>query len=311
MPRVLIANDETGVVVWSATLADLDVDVAAVVHSVAGLMAALGDDCGVEIVLVSGMGLGMPVVRLVQWIRESSPHVAILAVPARGESAAELVRQGADAVLAGAADPDARELAVGQAVQAQGLRQELARANRVAGSMVRKPVPAGTVTPELAEVMLDNVLERASRTNAPVSVLAVEADYFNQIVARKGPSVRQEIGLQLVARVRELVRSYDVLALVDDRCVLVTLFPCTEAVAAGVATRLQIMTSVRPMQIGGEPMTVQCSIGVACHEPLRGPTDAQRLIDRAGEAVVDAKLAGGGRVVLSEISIDELQREVG
>lgn len=160
MRRVLIANDEMGAMVWRGTLAKLGVEVVAAVQSGPALMAALDEDSDVDIVLVSGMGLGMPIAGLVDGIRKFSDQVAILAVPARGESAAELAREGADVVLAGPADLAARELAVGQTIQAQVRRQELPRTNRWPGRAPRPSARAGTVTPELAEFMLDNVPDR-------------------------------------------------------------------------------------------------------------------------------------------------------
>lgn len=295
MTRILLASDDVGAMIWRATAARLGVDVAQVVGTRDAVPGALG--CGADVVLLSGPGLGCPIAPLVRSVRAADPALSILAVPAAEEDARGVAAAGADAVLHGLGDPENRETVLGQACTAARTRRALARTRLIAAQAPRMDREAGTTNLALARLMLENLLARAARQEEALSVLSIEADALPALVAAHGPAARDAADAELRARIRECVREYDVVARIEGGGMLVVLFPGDDAVASGVAGRLSRLAGRRLMILGGARVPLTCSVGVATQPVGAARVDADTLMARAGEALVDARLAGGAQVV--------------
>lgn len=297
MTRILLATDDVGALVWGATAARLGVDVAAVILSADGVEDAL--EQGVDVVLLSGAGLGRPVAPLVAAVRAAAPDLAILAVPAPEEDARAASDAGADAVLHGLGDSENRETVLAQACTAARTRRALARTRLMADAAPRMDTDAGTTNLALARLMLDNLLARADRLAEGLSVLAIEADDADVVLAAHGPEARAAIDDELRTRIRECVREYDVVARIEGGGMLVVLYPCDAELASGVAGRLRRLSDERRMILGGQRVRLSCSVGVATWPAGAPRGDPETVIQRAAEALVDARLGGGGQVVLA------------
>jgi len=202
-------------------------------------------------------------------------------------------------VVVGAGDPDARAAVIVQACAALETRTELAAARAQADSAQLHDPSTGAVSLPAAGLLLDHLLARAPREDQPVSVLALEPDGLAELVARHGPAARTAVATELLTRVRCAVRPYDIVSTVGDGTVIVGLYPCDRETGARIADRLLEMAERRAVVLGGERVSLRCSLGLATWTPGAVPVDAVALIEQATEALVDARLGGGDQLAIA------------
>lgn len=146
--------------------------------------------------------------------------------------------------------------------------------------------------PRLAEE-----LERSRHHVVPLSLLMMDLDRFKRVNDTFGHAAGDAVLRIFADRVREAVRRPDVLVRRGGE-EFVLIMPNTERdQAATVAERIRQVVGDTPMDAGDDvhiPQTV--SIGVATWD---GHETAEKLEQRADEAMYDAKGAGRNRVVSS------------
>lgn len=298
MQRILLATDAVGALVWGATIGALGHGVAASVQRPGDLVEALVQHADATVVLISGPGLGVPAASLVAAVRAAAPDRAVIAVPAEREHPAACAAAGADVVV-GAGDPDARKAVLVQACTALQTRSDLAAAREQAGRAQLRDPASGAVTLPAAGLLLDHLLGRAPREGAPVAVLALEPDGLADLVAAHGPAALPTVSTELLARVRAAVRPYDIVSVVGDGTVVVALYPCTAEQGIGIAERLLEMAERRAIVMGGARVSLRCSLGLATWTPGEPRVDAVTLIERATDALVEARLDGGDQLAVA------------
>ena len=136
-------------------------------------------------------------------------------------------------------------------------------------------------------------LTRAERAGTPVALLFVDIDHFKLVNDTRGHAAGDELLKIVATRLSETVRASDTVArLAGDEFTVILEGPASLAEAQAVAAKL--VEAVRaPMRIGGIPVAVSASIGVAMLEP--GEHDATPLLRRADEALYEAKRRGRNR----------------
>jgi two-component system cell cycle response regulator len=141
-------------------------------------------------------------------------------------------------------------------------------------------------------------MKRGNRSNDPREGLAfimADIDFFKAINDAHGHLAGDEVLRQVADRLKATLRPYDVIGRYGGEEFLVML-PHTEVGEAElVAERMRQSVAEKPFAIGGMPVRVTVSFGVALSEDT--PDDAEAVIRRADEGLYRAKKSGRNRVV--------------
>lgn len=171
--------------------------------------------------------------------------------------------------------------------------QQLRQANAELEHLARSDPLTGLLNRRGVEAQMEFAMALARRSGRPLSVLAIDVDYFKRINDHHGHDTGDEV-LRILARVlRHRLRESDVLARMGGEEFLV-LLPDTAAEAAVlIAEQLRKLLAGTPMPHGE---TVTASMGVAT---LRGIADSSAaMLRRSDEALYAAKGAGRNNVQL-------------
>jgi diguanylate cyclase (GGDEF)-like protein len=145
------------------------------------------------------------------------------------------------------------------------------------------------------EVRLPALIERAGA--AGVGVLYCDLDDFKSVNDDRGHAVGDEVLCEVARRLRQVVRTGDIVARVggDEFIVVVGEVTAAELVALAERARTEI---VRPVDVAGGPASVSASIGAAGLDLSTAPSaeDLGDLVRAADAAMYRAKRAGKDQV---------------
>jgi two-component system cell cycle response regulator len=136
-------------------------------------------------------------------------------------------------------------------------------------------------------------LESLLRTGATAAVLLIDVDRFKPLNDRHGHAAGDEALKEVSARLREHLRSVDVVARYGGEEFLVVMAGAGEEESAAVAERLRASIAERPLMVGPLALNITVSIGMAV---ARGQAAADGLIGVADAALYRAKENGRNRV---------------
>ncbi|MDT8435883.1 MAG: GGDEF domain-containing protein [Gemmatimonadota bacterium] len=142
----------------------------------------------------------------------------------------------------------------------------------------------------------DGEVARSRRHGRPISVLAIDIDYFKQFNDHYGHAAG-DTALRVVARaIRGRVRRGDFVARMGGEEFVVALPETPSVNALAIAEALRTAVAAAPIPISGErtPAGVTVSVGVASW-PEHGE-ELSRLLERADKRLYEAKLAGRDQV---------------
>jgi two-component system, cell cycle response regulator len=140
---------------------------------------------------------------------------------------------------------------------------------------------------------LDEEIERARRTEKPLSVLLMDLDHFKLVNDRHGHAVGDHVLRVFVDRVRAATRRVDVLVRRGGEEFVLVMPATTTAQARAIAERVRKHASDEPIPVGVTRVRQTVSIGVAT---WNGRETAEALQRRADDAMYDAKQRGRNRV---------------
>lgn len=150
----------------------------------------------------------------------------------------------------------------------------------------------------LFERRLDRALAHGDRYRHPLSVLALDIDHFKVLNDTHGHATGDAALIALARTLEDHTRAVDTVARVGGEELWVLLPETGLAAAADVAEKLRVEVSALPVE-GAEDQPLgrfSVSIGVA----ERGPGEPKAaLLERADEALYEAKRGGRDRVVTS------------
>jgi two-component system, cell cycle response regulator len=147
------------------------------------------------------------------------------------------------------------------------------------------------------ETHLGTLVEQASARGKPLSVLALDIDYFKSINDTHGHDAGDDVLRDFALRIKRSIRGIDLACRCGGEEFVVVMPETDMAVAATVAERLRRRIASEPFTIsaGARSIPVTLSIGIAA---LRGRDDsATSLLKRADQALYRAKRDGRNRVV--------------
>lgn len=149
------------------------------------------------------------------------------------------------------------------------------------------------------ETHLNHLVEHSISRGKPLSVLAIDVDFFKSINDTHGHDVGDKVLQELALRMRDSVRNIDMACRVGGEEFTVVLPTTNIETAKKIAERVRNSVSSSPFSIGAGSGTVNVtvSIGVAA---LAGPRDTfEEFLKRADQALYAAKRGGRNRVTLA------------
>ncbi len=145
-------------------------------------------------------------------------------------------------------------------------------------------------------------IARAFRYGQPLSCLFLDLDHFKKINDLHGHQTGDEVLRQVAALISGHLRRSDILARYGGEEFVILLPQTAGRHAADIAERIRKHVAAYQFTFGGKNLPITISIGVATlkpeenhHAPARA--EAEKLIETADAALLQAKEAGRNRVV--------------
>jgi diguanylate cyclase (GGDEF)-like protein len=141
--------------------------------------------------------------------------------------------------------------------------------------------------------------DRARRLGSGLSLVSLDIDNFKAINDAHGHGFGDDVLRLLARRVRALIREPDLLFRWGGEEFLILLPHTSPADAAPLAERVRAGVAGEPFEVGEPPRRVPLtvSLGTAGLYPRESELDADGLVARADEALLEAKRSGRNRVV--------------
>ncbi|MCW2578411.1 MAG: diguanylate cyclase/phosphodiesterase [Blastococcus sp.] len=141
--------------------------------------------------------------------------------------------------------------------------------------------------------LIDAELARAGRP--PVTVLFLDVDGFKEVNDTLGHEVGDDLLRQLAARLTERTRAEDTVGRLGGDEFVVLCRDCDDSGAEALAQRFH-SSFERPFDLGGRPVTLSASIGIATAGEADTDVRSTDLVGDADLAMYAAKAAGRNRV---------------
>ena len=142
-------------------------------------------------------------------------------------------------------------------------------------------------------------LERARRAQSPLSLIALDIDNFKAINDKHGTDIGNDVLTVVSQSIREKSRPYDGVARYEDDMFLLILPGVIGQDAEKVAERiLKGIYNISISLMDGTAVSVKLSAGIAAAMQITASTEIETLIQRATEAVRQAKREGGNQVYI-------------
>ena len=139
---------------------------------------------------------------------------------------------------------------------------------------------------------VEHALARGGRNGEHTAVALLDVDNFKAVNDSFGHAAGDEVLMTLATRLRECVRSGDTVARLGGDEFAVVLEATVEIEALAIA-ELMLDALRHPVTVGGRPIVMQASVGVASS---RDASEATALVRNADLAMYDAKGRGKGRI---------------
>ncbi|HMM24785.1 MAG TPA: GGDEF domain-containing protein, partial [Pseudoxanthomonas mexicana] len=147
------------------------------------------------------------------------------------------------------------------------------------------------------EEVLEKEFDAATRHGWPLSIAFIDLDDFKQVNDRWGHLVGDEVLRNFAKALLRHVRSSDIVARYGGEEFLVVLPGIGEEAAAQVVRRiLSEVSGVAMADVGGQPLHITFSAGLATQGALEQFRHVDDLLRAADEALYGAKREGRNRV---------------
>lgn len=149
---------------------------------------------------------------------------------------------------------------------------------------------------------LTEEVSRAQRTGAPLSCLFIDLDHFKHINDQYGHQTGDRVLSEVASVLQKRMRDSDVLARFGGEEFVILLTDTASDLAADIAQQLrQLIAEMRFENTQGSTVQVTFSAGLATLNEDPVITSADRLLQRADQAVYQAKMAGRNRLYRTSI----------
>jgi two-component system cell cycle response regulator len=303
----LVAAGPKGAVMWKTALDDrVGGEVKILPRDAAlGTFGSTEDDTPDVFVIAADLANRNEGLRLLSDLRSrpTTRNSATVMILPEGDSerAAIALDLGAHDILYDPFDP--QELALRIRTQmGRKLQDDRLRASLQAGlEMAMTDSLTGLHNRRYALYQLDRMLAGPGRG---VAVMMIDLDHFKQVNDTHGHSVGDEVLRRVGKRLREQLRSTDLLARMGGEEYLVALPDSDRRAALDCAERLRAAVGEEVFALGGDRpgLRVTLSVGIALSAAGSGES-ARSLIDRADAALYGAKAEGRDQVTLSQVQV--------
>ncbi len=181
-----------------------------------------------------------------------------------------------------------------------GLGDNLAQAAQAKGSVENVAMfdPLTNALNQSAFLALSRgELERARRAQSPLSLIALDIDNFKSINERHGKDIGNDVLTIVSQSIREKSRPYDGVGRYEDDLFVLILPGVIGQDAEKIAERiLKGIFNINISLLDGTAVNVNLSAGIASAVNITTSTEMDVLIQKAREAVEQAKREGGNQV---------------
>lgn len=147
---------------------------------------------------------------------------------------------------------------------------------------------------------LEEELYRAERYGVCFSILMFDIDYFKRINDSHGHQSGDLVLQALSECAAASIRDIDILARYGGEEFVVVMPQTDMKGAIAIAERLRVSVEGLVIPIQGKKLNVTVSIGVASYQPHARKVSSVEFVDRADQALYEAKCSGRNRVVCAE-----------
>jgi two-component system, cell cycle response regulator len=297
--RVLVADDDTASrKLLMATLSGWGYEPIAAATG-AEALAVLSEDGPPTIALLDWEmpGVSGPEVCRILRARPSSDYTYLILVSGRGSRDDVVVGMdaGADDYLVKPVDPREMRVRIRAGRRIVDLQSQLIRARDDLHHRATHDVLTGVWNRAGVMDRLAAEVSRAHRDGRPLSIALLDLDHFKNINDSHGHATGDEVLKQTGARLRDVLRTYDVVGRWGGEEFLLVLPGAGARDCATVTERVRIAFDASPFETAGGRLGVTASIGAATLTVgSREQSDA--FVGRADAALYDAKRSGRNRV---------------
>jgi diguanylate cyclase (GGDEF)-like protein len=140
-------------------------------------------------------------------------------------------------------------------------------------------------------------LDRSKRENVPISIFMLDIDHFKKVNDTYGHLVGDQVLRETVKRIKEKVRTYDILGRFGGEEFLLVSSKLGREKAQDLAERVRVGIEEEPFWIAGKPIAITVSMGGIT---WNGRDSMDELVNRADTALYQAKEQGRNRTVFVE-----------
>lgn len=138
--------------------------------------------------------------------------------------------------------------------------------------------------------------ERSVRSKKESFIMIFDLDHFKKVNDNYGHLAGDKVLKEVAQRVERAIRPYDLFARYGGEEFIILVADVDKINAQNLAERIRLNICQTPINVGGVPITVSASFGVAVATPLN---DLDTAIGLADKALYQAKEEGRNRVVFS------------
>jgi diguanylate cyclase (GGDEF)-like protein len=140
-------------------------------------------------------------------------------------------------------------------------------------------------------------LERARRNQAPLSLVALDIDNFNEIKEKHGEAIASDVLILVAQAIREKSRPYDGLGRFEDAMFLIPFPGVIGQDAEKIAGRvLKGILNTNISLLDGTSLNVKVSIGVVSAARITVAMEVDMLVEKAKELITAIKRNGSNQV---------------
>ncbi len=154
--------------------------------------------------------------------------------------------------------------------------------------------------------MSEKEIDRARRSKAPLSIAMIDIDNFKKVNDLYGHSIGDLVLKELVAIIKDNLRTYDILGRIGGEEFAVTTADCTLQEAYSLLERLRVKVANHVIQADNKEISIKISIGVSEFSGNR--ENVESILQRADQALYLAKNLGRNRVEKLSVTGSSLEQ---
>lgn len=253
----------------------------------------------IRFVIADRASTDMDEAQFVENVRAAKPpyHIYILVLTAKGQEFENTISSnGADDSLIKPIIPAELRSRVRLGERILGLGDHLASAKDTLERIAMFDTLTSTLNQKAFLQFSSAELERARREQTPLSLIALDIDEFKAISDKYGENIGNDVLSVIAQAIRERSRPYDGVGRYEGDMFLIILPGVIGQDAEKIAERiLKDILNTNITLLDGREIKVAVSAGVVATMRITVSTELETLIQRATEAVAQAKREGGNR----------------